>query len=126
MTWSTGSTLEHPARVALGVIEQGISALGGSNLWSLSERELLGLRIDQEATLARLHAQILAITREVDGPGRGRGHGCVLDGGLAARSPRRSEARGASRGPRRGWHHPGSTPTRPHEPSGAPPAHLLL
>jgi hypothetical protein len=69
MTWSTGSTLEHPARVALGMIDQGISALAESNLWSLSEQELLGLRIAQEATLARLHAQILATTREVDARG---------------------------------------------------------
>jgi hypothetical protein len=69
MTWSTGGTLEHPARVALGVIDEGISALAQANLWSLSERELLGLRIAQEATLARLHAQILATTREVDARG---------------------------------------------------------
>jgi hypothetical protein len=69
MTWSTGGTLEHPARVALGVIDEGIEGLAESNLWSLSEQELLGLRIAQEATLARLHAQVLATTREVDARG---------------------------------------------------------
>jgi hypothetical protein len=69
MTWSTGRTFEHPARVALGVIDEGIDGLAGANLWSLSDQELLGLRIAQEATLARLHAQVLAATREVDGRG---------------------------------------------------------
>jgi hypothetical protein len=64
MTWSTGGALEHPARVALGVIDGGIDGLAESNLWSLSDQELLGLRIAQEATLARLQAQILATTSE--------------------------------------------------------------
>ena len=50
MTWSTGATVEHPARVALGVIDEGIDGLAESNLWSLSDRELLGLRIAQQAT----------------------------------------------------------------------------
>jgi uncharacterized protein DUF222 len=69
MTWSTGSTLEHPARVGLRVIDEGIEGLAEANLWSLPDPELLGLRIAQEATLARLHAQILATTREVDARG---------------------------------------------------------
>jgi Domain of unknown function (DUF222)/HNH endonuclease len=69
MTWSTGTTFGHPARVALGVIDEGIDGLAGANLWSLSDQELLGLRIAQEVTLARLHAQVLAVTREVDGRG---------------------------------------------------------
>jgi hypothetical protein len=63
-----------------GVIDGGISALGEANLWSLSERELLGLRIAQEATLARLHAQVLATTREVDA----RGAVTALPGALIA------------------------------------------
>ncbi len=69
MTWSTGGTLEHPARVALSAVDEAIQALGEANLWSLSDQELLGLRIAQEATLARLHAAILATTQEVDGRG---------------------------------------------------------
>jgi hypothetical protein len=69
MSWSTGTPLEHPARVALDTLDEGISALGESNLWSLSDSELLGLRIAQEATLARLHAQVLATTREIDARG---------------------------------------------------------
>ena len=69
MTWSTGTTLEHPARVALGAIDAGIDVLAESNLWSLSDSELLGLRIAQEATLARLQAQVLATTREVEARG---------------------------------------------------------
>ena len=69
MTWSTGSTLGHPARVALSAVDEAISALGEANLWSLSDQELLGLRIAQEATLARLHAQVLAATREVEARG---------------------------------------------------------
>jgi hypothetical protein len=81
MTWSTGGTLEHPARVALGVIDEGISALGEANLWSLSERELLGLRIAQEATLARLHAQVLATTREVDARGAAEAMGASCTAG---------------------------------------------
>jgi hypothetical protein len=48
---------------------RGHRGLAESNLWSLSDQELLGLRIDQEATLARLRAQVLATTREVDARG---------------------------------------------------------
>ena len=138
MTWSTGSTLEHPARVALGVVDEGIDGLAEANLWSLSDQELLGLRIAQEATLARLHAQILATTREVDRRGaavavgapstagwlRGR---CGLHYGAAKRevqlageldsdtagAARRSGRRGGVAGARRGWWPTGSAACPP-------------
>ena len=43
--------------------------LGEANLWTLSDAELLELRADLETTRARLDAQVLAATREVDGRG---------------------------------------------------------
>ena len=67
---STFDTLvAHPARVALTAVEQGLGGLGEANLWTLSDAELLELRADLEATRARLDAQLLAATREVDGRG---------------------------------------------------------
>ena len=67
---STFDTLvAHPARVALAAVEEGLGGLGEANLWTLSDAELLELRADLEATRARLDAQVLAATREVDGRG---------------------------------------------------------
>ena len=67
---STFDTLvAHPARVALAAVEEGVGGLGEANLWTLSDAELLELRADLEATRARLDAQVLAATREVDGRG---------------------------------------------------------
>ena len=67
---STFDTLvAHPARVALAAVEQGLGGLGEANLWTLSGAELLELRADLEAVRARLDAQVLAATREVDGRG---------------------------------------------------------
>ncbi len=43
--------------------------LGSANLWSMSESDLLDLRIDLEATRARLESATLTVTREVDGRG---------------------------------------------------------
>jgi len=60
------AVLAHPARVALAVVDRGLDDLGVVNLWSMSDRELLDLRVDQERTLARLQAQVLATTREID------------------------------------------------------------
>lgn len=65
-TGTTGTLPAHPARAALAVVDQGLDALGAANLWSMSDRELLDLRVDQERTLARLQAQVLVTTREID------------------------------------------------------------
>ena len=67
---STFDTLvAHPARVALTAVDEGLGGLGEANLWTLSDAELLELRADLETTRARLDAQVLAATREVDGRG---------------------------------------------------------
>src|SRR5580765_1192794 len=59
----------HPARAALAAVDDALAHLGSANLWSMSESDLLDLRIDLEATRARLEAAVLAVTREVDGRG---------------------------------------------------------
>jgi hypothetical protein len=59
----------HPARAALAAVDDALGQLGSANLWSMSESDLLDLRIDLEATRARLESATLAVTREVDGRG---------------------------------------------------------
>jgi hypothetical protein len=66
VTGATGPLLAHPARVAMAVVDRGVDELAAANLWSMPDRELLDLRLDQERTLARLQAQVLATTREID------------------------------------------------------------
>src|SRR5689334_7226165 len=66
VTGATAALPAHPARVALAVVDRGVDDLGTANLWSMSDRELLELRVDQERTVARLQAQVLATTREID------------------------------------------------------------
>lgn len=65
----TTLTAAHPARLALHAVDAGLAGLAEANLWSLSDAEVLDLRIAAEATLARLHGAVLALTREVDGRG---------------------------------------------------------
>lgn len=69
MDQTTGTLLAHPARAALTALDTAVEALQEANLWSLSEHELLDLRIDVAGTLARLQSAILSVTREVDGRG---------------------------------------------------------
>ncbi len=69
MSETTGTTIAHPARVALSVLDDGVAGLAEANLWSLSDAELLELRSDLETVRARLDAQVLAATREVDARG---------------------------------------------------------
>ena len=59
----------HPARAALAAVDDALGQLGSANLWSMSESDVLDLRIDLEATRARLESVTLAVTREVDGRG---------------------------------------------------------
>ena len=59
----------HPARAALAAVDDALGQLGSANLWSMSESDLLDLRIDLEASRARLESVTLAVTREVDGRG---------------------------------------------------------
>ncbi len=61
--------LAHPARVALRAVDEGVAAMAEANLWSLSDRELLDLRIDAERVRSRLDAATLAVTRELDARG---------------------------------------------------------
>ena len=64
---STFDTLvAHPARVALATVDEGLAVLSEANLWTLDAAELLELRTDLETSRARLDAQVLAVTREVD------------------------------------------------------------
>ena len=69
MDQTTGPLLAHPARAALTALDTAVEALQEANLWSLSEHELLDLRIDVAGTLARLQSAILSVTREADGRG---------------------------------------------------------
>jgi hypothetical protein len=69
MSETTGTLPAHPARVALSVLAEGVAGLAGANLWSMSDAELLELRVDLETVRARLDAQVLAATREVDARG---------------------------------------------------------
>ena len=69
MSETTGPTTAHPARVALSVVEDGVAGLAQANLWSMSDAELLELRVDLETSRARLDAAVLAATREVDARG---------------------------------------------------------
>jgi hypothetical protein len=66
---TTATSIAHPARVALSAVDIDIADLAATNLWSMSETELLELRIEAEQTLARLQSTVLAITREVDARG---------------------------------------------------------
>ncbi len=65
----TATLSAHPAVTALSLVDTGIEELAAANLWSMSEHELLTVRIDAEATRGRLEAVVLAMTREIDGRG---------------------------------------------------------
>lgn len=67
----------HPARAAERAIGSAVTGLGESNLWGLSDEELVELRIDLEATLARLQGQVLRVTRDVDHRGAAVATGAV-------------------------------------------------
>ncbi len=69
MSETTGTVIEHPARVALSALDDALAGLAEANLWSMSDAEVLGLRADLETSRARLDAQVLAATREVDARG---------------------------------------------------------
>ncbi len=71
-TGSTGSTVTlsgHPAVSALSAVDAGVEALATANVWSMTDRELLAVRVDAEATRGRLDAAVLGLTREIDGRG---------------------------------------------------------
>jgi hypothetical protein len=59
----------HPARAALAAVDDALAQLAAANLWSMSEPDVLDLRIDLEASRARLESVTLTVTREVDGRG---------------------------------------------------------
>jgi hypothetical protein len=59
----------HPARAALAAVDNALAQLASANLWSMSESDVLDLRIDLEVTRARLESVTLSVTREVDGRG---------------------------------------------------------
>jgi len=69
MDHGPGTLPAHPAREALAAIDAGLDGLGEANLWSLSDSDLLELRVAIERTRARLEARVLAVTREVEGRG---------------------------------------------------------
>ena len=69
-TSGPGGTLEEsPALVALHDVDAAIGRLAETNLWAIPASELLELRVDAEATRARLDAVVLSMTREIDGRG---------------------------------------------------------
>jgi uncharacterized protein DUF222 len=69
MSQTTGTAIAHPARVALSALDDALAGLAEANLWSMTDAELLELRADLETSRARLDAQVLAATREVDARG---------------------------------------------------------
>ena len=69
MNETTGTVIAHPARVALSALDGALAGLAEANLWSMTDAELLELRADLESSRARLDAQVLAATREVDARG---------------------------------------------------------
>jgi hypothetical protein len=66
---ATGPACAHPAVTALAAVDAGVAALAAANLWSMSEHELLEVRVDAEATRGRLESVVLGMTREIDGRG---------------------------------------------------------
>jgi hypothetical protein len=69
MSETTDRPPAHPARAALAAVDDALAQLASANLWSMSESDLLDLRIDLEASRARLESVTLSVTREVDGRG---------------------------------------------------------
>ena len=63
------STSSHPAFAGVALLEAGVKELAEANLWSLSERELLELRLVLEQLAARLGSDTLTATREIDARG---------------------------------------------------------
>ncbi len=59
----------HPALQAAAVIDDALTDLLTTSPWTLTERELLDLMTHQETLLARLHAAVLATTRDFDSRG---------------------------------------------------------
>lgn len=71
MTTTTDPDLApHPASAALAAAGTAVEELGSANLWSLSDAELLDLRVEQEQLARRLGWVSLATTREIDRPRR--------------------------------------------------------
>ena len=66
MDHGSGTLLAHPAQVALAEMDGCLDGLAAANLWSLSDADLLELRVAQERTLARLQSTILSATREIE------------------------------------------------------------
>ena len=58
MDHGPGTVLAHPALGALAQVDAGLDGLAGANLWSLSGRDLLELRVAQARTLARPQARV--------------------------------------------------------------------
>lgn len=56
----------HPACAAVAALDRELGALLGANLWSLSEPEVLALRVGLERVAARLDAAKLAATRQIE------------------------------------------------------------
>jgi len=48
-----GTLPAHPALEALAQVDAGLDGLGQTNLWSLTDADLLGLRVEIERTEAR-------------------------------------------------------------------------
>ena len=69
MSETTDLPPAHPAGAALAAVDDALRQLASANLWSMSESEVLDLRIGLEAGRARLESVTLAVTREVDGRG---------------------------------------------------------
>ena len=64
-----GTPVAHPAQAALSALDAAAADLRSANLWSLSEADLIDLRIALEASRARVESAVLAVTREVDARG---------------------------------------------------------
>ena len=59
----------HPAQLAVAAAREALERLREANLWSLTDPDLLDLRIDLEQLRAQLDAAVLSTTREVDARG---------------------------------------------------------
>ena len=53
----------HPAQLAVAAARAAIEALGQANLWSLTDTDLIDLRIDLETARNQLDAAVLSTTR---------------------------------------------------------------
>src|SRR4051794_32672635 len=88
----------HPAQRAVAAIDAALDDLLGSSLWTLTDAQEADLIAGQERVLARMHAAVLATTRDLDVRGTAAAQGATGTGAWLRerRPPRSSHAQGGS------------------------------